>query len=334
MSTYKRILGAVLAVISVLTLFFGWVSAAGFVKDTLESEDWLLDALGSDWTEVRDELVDEQLDDLVDEILDEADDLSLPSKDLRTVSKSVKKIVSSVKDLALSPYDIAVISSSLGKLASLTREYAADELSTRELRTIKSAQTILTASTLLIWLIGLLGVAVIVTRVLGKSKVLDIVYFVFMILLTALLAYGASTVNKALEGESLFYYFTIDGNILRLTLWPFIGILFALPIGVLPDVKHTAAAPKRVCPSCGSSLDTSDRFCQSCGAPIVQPRPASAPSVCPNCGTALNGKYAFCPNCGTPAAQPAPVTDWICPRCGITLDATKRFCPNCGQPKN
>lgn len=172
-------------------------------------------------------------------------------------------------------------------------------------------------------------------RVLGRSQNLDIAYFAVMILL----ALAAIIVTIWANGK-------LEDSVLRLTLWPFLGVLCAVPMKLLPNIKASAYTPARAntrvyarpsapaltCASCGSRLDPSERFCSHCGAPAAQARPAAAATICQTCGAAVDNGYAFCPNCGSPVTRYAP-TSWVCPTCGATLDANTRFCPTCGHPK-
>lgn len=330
--SYTKLIGIVLAVVSVFTLLFNWVSAAKYVKSITKAASGLLSMFGMDENagNIIGSAIEEAMGSLSDEMYRSADSTGIYQDDLKVVSNSTKKIISSVKDLALSPRDVSVISSSLGKAIKVAEKYTGSS-GTNSLGVPTEVKTLLTVVSIFISLVTLLGLIVIVTRVLGKSKGWDIAFFISMILLAASFILATAAINKELMGQTFDYYLTIDSKVLRLTLWPFIGVLCAFPIGLLPNIKH-AAAPALVCANCGGKVDASERFCSHCGAPVSQVRQASAAAVCPTCGASVGDGYAFCPSCGSPVEQHT-ASGWVCPDCGVTLDGSTRFCPTCGHPK-
>lgn len=333
--SYTKVLGVLLAIVSVCTLFFNWVSAAKYVKSMTQTASGLLSILGIESDNVSEKIdmaIEQAMSGLSIQISRAADDTGVSQKDMQTISKSTKKIISSVKDFALSPRDISVISSSLGKVIKLVDKYT-DSSGDNSLTAPTEVKTLLTVIRIFILLVTLLGIIVIVTRVLEKSKGWDIAFFISMILLAALFILATVAINKELMGQKFDYYLTVNSNVLRLTLWPFIGLLCALPMKLLPNIKRTATAtPALVCANCGGKLEASERFCSHCGAPVSPAKQETAASVCPTCGASIGDGYAFCPNCGSPVEQHTE-SGWVCPDCGVTLEDNVNFCPTCGHPK-
>ena len=331
--SYTKVLGVLLAVVSVCTLLFNWVSAANYVKSVMQAASGLLSIFGMESDTVSEKLnreIEQAMSNLSNRIYNAADDTGVSQKDIQTIAKSTKKIISSVKDFALSPRDAAVISSSLGKVIKLGDKYT-DSSGNNSLAAPTEVKTLLTVIRIFIALVTLLGIIVIAARALGKSKGWDIAFFISMILLAASFILATAAINKELMGQTFDYYLTVNSKVLRLTLWPFIGVLCAFPMGLLPKFKRTAA-PALVCANCGGKIDASERFCSHCGAPVSQVRQAAGSSVCPTCGASVGDGYAFCPNCGSPVEQHT-ASGWVCPDCGVTLDNNTRFCPTCGHPK-
>ena len=321
--SYTKILGVLLAIVSVCTLFFNWVSAAKYVKSMTQTASGLLSTFGMDENAANmlDSAIESAMRSLSDEIYRSADSRGIYQDDLQVISKSTKKILASVKDYALSPRDVSVISSSLGNTIKTVEKYTRTS-DNNSLEGLVEVKTLLTVIRIFISMVTLLGIVVIVTRVLGKSKGLDVVYFILMLLLTA--AFIACTIagNKELEI-----------NVFRLTLWPFIGVLCALPMKLLPNIKRTVVtAPALICANCGGKLEASERFCSHCGTPVSQAKREATASVCLTCGASVGDGYAFCPNCGSPVEQHT-ASGWVCPDCGVTLEDSVNFCPTCGHPK-
>ena len=77
---------------------------------------------------------------------------------------------------------------------------------------------------------------------------------------------------------------------------------------------------KIVCPKCGSSVSSAEKFCPKCSANLL----TRAPEECPNCGADITAGTKFCQNCGT------QVTGVSCPQCKKGLAAGTNFCPYCG----
>jgi tetratricopeptide (TPR) repeat protein len=69
--------------------------------------------------------------------------------------------------------------------------------------------------------------------------------------------------------------------------------------------------PSSRCTSCGTDLDTSDRFCPSCGREANLPVFPGQPKTCPLCGQANQAAASTCTSCGarigeTAGAVPPP----------------------------
>ena len=330
--SYTKVLGVLLAIVSVCTLFFNWVSAARYVNNlkklATSSFDFLPDA---EYPAAAEKIMDgiDELDDVLDYVknfTDNADAVSsyfgIPAGTLRSFAKKVTRCTNAVKDFALSPRDVALIAADSGSLFDFATKYSLIDADSSQMQDIKTVKTVLVFVTVVFWVILLLGIGVVVMRVLGKSKGLDVVYFILMLLLAAAFIVCTIAGNKKLEI-----------NVLRLTLWPFIGVLCALPMKLLPNIKRTAAtAPALVCANCGGKLEASERFCSHCGAPVSQAKQETAASVCPTCGASVGDGYAFCPNCGSPVERHT-ASGWVCPDCGVTLEDNVNFCPTCGHPK-
>ncbi len=63
--------------------------------------------------------------------------------------------------------------------------------------------------------------------------------------------------------------------------------------------EKAKAAPRRDCPSCGTSNPADAEHCKECGARV-------APVACDACGTANDADAKFCKKCAAPLAKPAP----------------------------
>lgn len=63
--------------------------------------------------------------------------------------------------------------------------------------------------------------------------------------------------------------------------------------------KKEKAAPRRDCPSCGTSNPADAEHCKECGARV-------APVACEACGTSNDADAKFCKKCAAPLAKPAP----------------------------
>jgi RNA polymerase subunit RPABC4/transcription elongation factor Spt4 len=337
--SYTKYLGILLVIVSVFTLFFNWISAARYIKNLQKAAS---DSLGffSDYS-YTDALIEDaidSLDDTLDDLRDSAEDLEyyydIPANKARSVAKKATRILKTIKDFALSPCDAALICADASSILRTAVKYEMISESTTDSDEYKRGKTIMFVISLMFWAALLLGIAALAMRVLGRSQNLDIAYFAVMILL----ALAAIIVTIWANGK-------LEDSVLRLTLWPFLGVLCAVPMKLLPNIKASAYTPARAntranarpsapaltCASCGSRLDPSERFCSHCGAPTAQARPAAA-AICQTCGATVDNGYTFCPNCGSPVTRYAP-TSWVCPTCGATLDANTRFCPTCGHPK-
>lgn len=338
--SYTKYLGILLVIVSVFTLFFNWISAARYIKNLQKAAS---DSLGffSDYS-YTDALIEDaidSLDDTLDDLRDSAEDLEyyydIPANKARSVAKKATRILKTIKDFALSPCDAALICADASSILRTAVKYEMISESTTDSDEYKRGKTIMFVISLMFWAVLLLGIAALAMRVLGRSQNLDIAYFAVMILL----ALAAIIVTIWANGK-------LEDSVLRLTLWPFLGVLCAVPMKLLPNIKASAYTPARAntrayarpsapaltCASCGSRLDPSERFCSHCGAPTPQARPAAAATICQTCGATVDNGYTFCPNCGSPVTRYAP-TSWVCPTCGATLDANTRFCPTCGHPK-
>ena len=331
--SYTKYLGILLVIVSVLTLFLNWISAARYIKNLRKASYF-------DFS-YTDELIDEAIDnvdDILDEIKDSTDELEdygIPAGKARAIAKKATRMLKTIKDYALSPRDAALICADARSILRTATKYELVNESLTDMDEYKVGMTVSFFIVLMFWAALLFGIAALVMRVLGRSQSLDVVYFVVMILL------ALATIICTIKANS-----SLEDSVLRLTLWPFIGVLCAVPTKLLPNIKASSYAPARAntrsyarpaapamtCASCGSKIDPSERFCSHCGAPAARPRPAAAGTVCQTCGATVDNGYTFCPNCGSPVTRFAP-TSWVCPTCSATLDANTRFCPNCGHPK-
>lgn len=339
--SYTKYLGILLVIVSVFTLFFNWISAARYIKNLQKAAS---DSLGffSDYS-YTDALIEDaidSLDDTLDDLRDSAEDLEyyydIPANKARSVAKKATRILKTIKDFALSPCDAALICADASSILRTAVKYEMISESTTDSDEYKRGKTIMFVISLMFWAALLLGIAALAMRVLGRSQNLDIAYFAVMILL----ALAAIIVTIWANGK-------LEDSVLRLTLWPFLGVLCAVPMKLLPNIKASAYTPARAntrayarpsapaltCASCGSRLDPSERFCSHCGAPTAQARPAAAATICQTCGAAVDNGYTFCPNCGSPGyavrARPAgsarPAAQlWTRTRASARRAATRR----------
>ena len=280
--SYTKYLGILLVIVSVFTLFFNWISAARYIKNLQKAAS---DSLGffSDYS-YTDALIEDaidSLDDTLDDLRDSAEDLEyyydIPANKARSVAKKATRILKTIKDFALSPCDAALICADASSILRTAVKYEMISESTTDSDEYKRGKTIMFVISLMFWAALLLGIAALAMRVLGRSQNLDIAYFAVMILL----ALAAIIVTIWANGK-------LEDSVLRLTLWPFLGVLCAVPMKLLPNIKASAYTPARAntrayarpsapaltCASCGSRLDPSERFCSHCGAPTAQARPA------------------------------------------------------------
>lgn len=49
--------------------------------------------------------------------------------------------------------------------------------------------------------------------------------------------------------------------------------------------------------------------------------------ICPNCGTSVETKFEFCPSCGNKIMDK-------CEKCGYVFEKPSKFCPNCGNKRS
>lgn len=63
------------------------------------------------------------------------------------------------------------------------------------------------------------------------------------------------------------------------------------------ELAQRRTGPKGpVCPECGTTVTSGDKFCGRCGKP-VETKPAS-PMSCPTCTSTFEGPASYCPACG------------------------------------
>ena len=333
--SYTKYLGILLVIVSVFTLFFNWISAARYIKNLQKAAS---DSLGffSDYS-YTDALIEDaidSLDDTLDDLRDSAEDLEyyydIPANKARSVAKKATRILKTIKDFALSPCDAALICADASSILRTAVKYEMISESTTDSDEYKRGKTIMFVISLMFWAALLLGIAALAMRVLGRSQNLDIAYFAVMILL----ALAAIIVTIWANGK-------LEDSVLRLTLWPFLGVLCAIPMKLLPNIKASAYTPARAntrayarpsapaltCASCGSRLDPSERFCSHCGAPTPQARPAAAATICQTCGATVDNGYTVRPLRCTrrPAGSARPAAQlWTRTRASARRTATRR----------
>ena len=83
----------------------------------------------------------------------------------------------------------------------------------------------------------------------------------------------------------------------------------------------------RMCPKCGSPVESDSKFCTVCGEKI----PEKEEVRCKVCGYELEEGAKFCPNCGKPVVIEEVEEKLRCVDCGYELEEGARFCPNCGK---
>jgi len=79
----------------------------------------------------------------------------------------------------------------------------------------------------------------------------------------------------------------------------------------------------KICPNCGSEMDTNQRYCSKCGQDTQAVQNEQTEVICSFCGTANSGKSKFCSECGKPLFAE-------CPKCGAKLPGNSKFCSACG----
>ena len=84
----------------------------------------------------------------------------------------------------------------------------------------------------------------------------------------------------------------------------------------------------RMCPKCGSPVESDSKFCTVCGEKI----PEKEEVRCKVCGYELEEGAKFCPNCGKPVVIEEVEEKLRCVDCGYELEEGAKFCPNCGKP--
>ena len=84
----------------------------------------------------------------------------------------------------------------------------------------------------------------------------------------------------------------------------------------------------RMCPKCGSPVESDSKFCTVCGEKI----PEKEEVRCKVCGYELEEGAKFCPNCGKPVVIEEVGEKLRCVDCGYELEEGAKFCPNCGKP--
>ena len=83
----------------------------------------------------------------------------------------------------------------------------------------------------------------------------------------------------------------------------------------------------RMCPKCGSPVESDSKFCTVCGEKI----PEKEEVRCKVCGYELEEGAKFCPNCGKPVVIEEAEEKLRCVDCGYELEEGAKFCPNCGK---
>lgn len=84
----------------------------------------------------------------------------------------------------------------------------------------------------------------------------------------------------------------------------------------------------RMCPKCGSPVESDSKFCTVCGEKIPEKKEVR----CKVCGYELEEGAKFCTNCGKPVVIEEVEEKLRCVDCGYELEEGAKFCPNCGKP--
>ena len=98
-------------------------------------------------------------------------------------------------------------------------------------------------------------------------------------------------------------------------------------------VTPAVTADKKICASCGHTLETSSRFCNVCGttvavAPVSIPEPAS---IVDEAGIDIPSSPFEFPSPDIPTSSPVVADKKLCPTCGNTINANARLCNSCGN---
>jgi hypothetical protein len=110
------------------------------------------------------------------------------------------------------------------------------------------------------------------------------------------------------------------GWLINLVVQPIFGVFIFRSLGLLYNdgapaefkVQAPAVTTAMVCPSCGTPLQSHDKFCPNCGAPA--PAPAPPPS--------------------TPSTQGPETATKFCISCGAKIPSTAVFCGSCGAKQS
>ena len=336
----KKIIVLVLALLSMLLMFSGWVKVP---IDDLADEYNLDDYDVADF--VRE--LEENIDDMVAYIRRYGVNVS---------TKDIKKILNIVKDGKLSPSELNSVSSIANSIipkinkkleeSSGLFSYGFDDLisETTKYNNYARLYRFLYALVIISFLYYIFA------TIMDKKG--TIVYPIMVLILLIVFAVLAS-----IEIEGI--------KILSMTLWPFISLIFAFasiiiykskvdnlehPIysfagttntgttagflntakgvgnSVLDKTKGIDIGGGWQCPYCGNKNSKSSKFCSTCGK--------ANPNVvnCPQCGLELKNHEKFCPQCGTIIDWPQ--TEKICPNCGQRNKLNVNFCENCGTNLN
>ena len=69
------------------------------------------------------------------------------------------------------------------------------------------------------------------------------------------------------------------------------------------NTSKTPQGEEVVCPQCGATNKTGDKFCKDCNAEIIE-ETAPEEKKCPSCGTPAKAESSFCSACGTKLDEP------------------------------
>ncbi len=354
--TTKKVVAAVLLLLSFSMFFFPWMSISLNVMGQKFTISKILDYVsmynGYSAAQFKTELYDELVDISAD----------MAWEDVHMDPNQAMTTIDLIADSNITPVDAARICSFASNLLDETQNYLArnsQDLYGEE-KIIASMITDVagkvTFASVIMWVL-VLGIAVaflISLYLLLKGRKYGVVPYlctslvllmVFMVLtekvnsgikqLINTFSYGAATFFSEL---GISYSSTMDLSIFHLSIAGFLSLIFAagaLTLSIVGDEKivrvkipSIIAIKKWTCPSCGSEMAVGSAFCTSCGTK----RPEAF--RCANCGRSLGRDVAFCPTCGTPSSGhvvPSPtVKTKSCPSCGRLVSSKYDACPSCG----
>lgn len=324
--TLVNYISVALLVISLLTMFGGWVtlddnSAKRSVKNSVE-----------DLQDELDDIDDDDLDDLEDELDRYGISLS-PKKMVSTL----EIVVSVLKDAAFSPVEmigIGVAWTGTGEDAIEAIEegvedtwYASPILeATDAVSDSFSSFTIMGVLTVLFILVVIIEIVRQITNPGSRS-------FIFM---------GAGIVitvyNLILVGGLNKEFDTVAEDILNVdkvfatTFVSFLPLILAIAVAVVQLVLNDILDGTNAGGNMSASAMRTGSFAGS-GVPagnISAGGTASGSQFCPICGSPVSDSAAFCAGCGNRMPRQEAPQMRVCVGCGQVLQEDSVFCPNCG----